>query len=298
LKTLFIGRPPELGGVHFQIEDVVCADNELCYEIGGCLGTGGNAVVYECIDSINGEELAIKFQLKHEEARIKRFYQESALLRNLRHQHIIKCFANGQVLAKKYEVVWNGKMTWRLSASIKIPFIVMEKAISTLGENLRECEHPPEFYIAQFKGLSLALHELHSQGIHRDIKPNNILVIGDRWVISDFGLCRLFGDDYQPLTLDHERIGPRNWMSPELEIQANGGSNNITKASDIYQLANVFWKVVNGSKLELEEEPLIENWRGPNKLFEPIANALNINPNARPQNALEFHNQIESAMLS
>lgn len=89
---------------------------------------------------------------------------------------------------------------------------------------------------------------------HRDIKPDNILFIGNTWMIADLGIIENRDED-QSLDESGEWIGPRGWMSPEAlnkflaESKPWGGLHDcaIEHQSDIFQLGLVFWYILQGN---------------------------------------------------
>lgn len=154
----------------------------------------------------------------------------------------------------------------------------------------------PADYLGQFRGLSEALKILHQHVIHRDIKPNNILIKNGVWKLSDFGLCSLIEENNsQCLTNDNDKVGPANWMSPEATNRILGAEDKIIAASDVFQLASVFWLVVN------QRHPTgivsSEDWKGHNKrLFELLFSALQHNYCCRPQGGKEFFDKMVHAI--
>lgn len=99
--------------------------------------------------------------------------------------------------------------------------------------------------------LAKGIDELQSYGYyHRDIKPDNIFIIDDKWKIGDLGLCaeRNKENDIDKIS---EFIGPRGWATPEvMNKHLTGGkefSHNfdiiIDHQSDIFQLGKVFWYI-------------------------------------------------------
>jgi serine/threonine-protein kinase len=296
---LYLKRSPQAGGFHFVIDDVIVAESERRYELGDRLGCGGNAVVHACVDVGSADEFAVKFQVSHQGARLNRFGRERELLLAAQHPHLIRCLDFGSAVARSYAADWqNGRAMPRLvKDGVGIPFLVMERAETTLWREINDGTVVlPESYTAQFRGLAQALGVLHDHAVHRDIKPSNILIIGDRWVLSDFGLCSFHDPDQTPLTQNFERIGPQDWMSPEAENRASGGNDEITTASDVYQLGMVFWFVVMGHKPTGQIERA--GWKGPERLFDPIAAALSVDPRARPQTGHDLLESLETVLLT
>ncbi|MEX0778784.1 MAG: protein kinase [Balneolales bacterium] len=103
-----------------------------------------------------------------------------------------------------------------------------------------------------------SLNQLRTLGYyHRDIKPDNILFIDNKWMISDLGLVDNMNDDVKH-DLEKEWIGPRGWMSPEAMnkflTEAKPWEElfdcNIDHQSDIYQLGKVLWFILQGNTPE------------------------------------------------
>lgn len=264
------------------------------YAVQDQIGIGGNAVVCECANERDGTTYAIKFLTnRRDSVGPQRFQLETNLLENLcpmRHDHLIRFVTRGTANGS-----CNDKN--RKAQKIDIPFVVMERANGSLFDFIKENPNPiaPEIYIAQFRGLVSGLVLLHRHAIHRDIKPENILVVGERWVISDFGLCmpntKPEGND---LTQTWKVPGPRFWMSPEANNRSVGLPDEITFASDVFQLAAVFWWVVNRrhpSGILTEDD-----WSGHAKLFSPIAKALQHSTERRFHTAADFSAAVVKAI--
>lgn len=283
---LYIGDRPNFTDVFRIGTRVRGANTNTQFEVGLRISSGGNGVVHNCIDSNTGDEFAIKFQLKTYANRSRRFQREVRIMQSLDHSHLIRYLDNGVAQAQA-----SPKSTKQIS------FVVMELAktsLSSLIQNNR-ASFPYELYIGQFRGLASALRLLHSRAIHRDIKPENILVVGDRWVLSDFGLCA--PAPYKEVALTHERepVGPRYWMSPEAVNRVLGCKDVPTKASDVFQLASVFWYAVTG------RHPLgivgQQDWRGPTPLYEVLVRCLAHRPSARPADGDAFYAALEDAII-
>lgn len=268
---------------YFEIKDVVISSNNRQYEIIDRLGAGGNAVVYSCLNS-DGDELAIKFLLNVYDKSLRRFRQEVNTLREIQHPNLIQYVDEGTTVAK---VLKNEKREQ------EILFVVMEKADCNLREHLKNRgKIKYSEYAPQFIGLSEALEVLHERVIHRDLKLENILVIGERWVISDLGLCCYINEeDHEEITTLHEKIGPKYWMSPEAINKIYNEEEQIVPASDVFQLVAIFWFAVTN------RYPLgnvsIEDWGDHNKgMCRVLLKGLQHDNLKRQQNGYELHQEI------
>ncbi len=260
--------------------------NGATYAINESIGSGGNAEVYKCTNEANSEEYAIKFQIILKKSRPERFEKETELIEKLEsHTHLIEYIDKG---------TYRYKGTHKTR---KYPFIIMELAEDNLMDKFKkQDDFAEEEYLAQFRGLSKALEHLHEHAIHRDIKPDNILISNGAWLLSDYGLCKFDSDTVtDAITEDGEKVGPVFWMSPEANNLNCGIDDAIDKSSDVFQLASIFWMIVNSKHPTgvLKKE----DWNGPEKLFEPIFKALHNNKGIRPRNGEEFANQIEEAII-
>lgn len=263
------------------------------YSVEGQIGRGGNAVVCSCADEIDGSELAVKFLVALRDEGGRRFERETSLTEKLtaaRHDHLIRFVTSGQCQGEFAQ--YNRK-----SREVTLPFFIMERASSSLREFVGNLDAaiPQEIYVAQFRGLLGALETLHELAIHRDIKPENILVVGERWLISDFGLCAWNNkQDEQELTSQRHVPGPKFWMSPEANNKSVGLPDEIGFASDVFQLAAVFWWVVN--RRHPSGILAREDWTGAEKLFDPVSKALQHSLGRRFETANEFGRAMATAL--
>jgi serine/threonine-protein kinase len=274
-------------GISFYVDSVIdtsCSS----YELQELIGKGGNGVVWKCASQDTGDELAIKFNLATNVQGAARFQQEVGLMKRLSHGQLVSCIDDGSAPA----LFCRGK-NWR--KNITIDFAAMPLASGSLAQHLRGVSRrvPYADYSGQFIGLAQALSELHTVAVHRDIKPENILIIGESWCLSDFGICKLhYGG--QDLTLITDQLGPRFWMSPEAMNRLYGNSDVITKSSDVFQLASVFWLVVTGR----HPTGIISrnDWNGSSELFDIVYSALSHEPAKRPKDGPEFLSLVKSAI--
>lgn len=279
----------------FKVPSKVKASDGHVYVVEEQIGSGGNAVVCQCTDERDGTVYAIKFLTSSKDAsRLPRFQLETRIIEKLtaaRHDHLIRFVASGEANSLSYD------RRRRQRVSTVIPFFVMERASNTLRGFLAASSEPVarEIYFAQFRGLVGALEILHGHAIHRDIKPDNILVVGERWAISDFGLCEPIGDDGgKDLTRIGEIPGPRFWLSPEANNRSVGVQEEISSASDVFQLAAVFWWVV--TRRHPSGILTREDWTGADRLFGPISKALQHSLSRRYESATQFGEAVIQAI--
>ena len=282
------GRGRATSYVTSDVIECRCKDQDLSFEINQDekLGEGGNAIVYKCVERLRRDEWAIKIQVETGRKRIKRFAREVRLLEHSQHDQLMRSKAAGDL-----EVELKG------GNRVACPFVVMPIAELNLMQLRSRTAIPQDELIGQFRVLSAALSELHQSAIHRDIKPENILIRGTAWILSDFGLCKFIesGDDDVDLTMGEEKVGPIYWMSPESMNRTLGRGDQITKASDVFQLAAVFWFAATGR----HPTGIVsrDDWHGPDSLYEILSLALSHSPSMRPKDGTAFHQMIEDAIL-
>jgi eukaryotic-like serine/threonine-protein kinase len=273
----------------YILPSVIKGKDNYKYNITEVLGRGGNGSVCECENSATGEVFALKIILNSKFPRAKRFEREIQIISTLSHEHIVTYVTHGKMLV----AIKSRDRENPVGKSILVSFVIMRKADYNLRNLLEKSSSSLRFedYYGQFIGLTKALEHLHSVAIHRDIKPDNILVSGDIWQICDFGLCALIEDTEEQLTKENEAVGPRYWMSPEAVSKAMGLGDTIDCCSDLFQLALVFWFVVT------RRPPIgiltIEDWSGPSYLGQLLLETLQHNPSRRPKSTTEFLRQLE-----
>jgi serine/threonine-protein kinase len=276
----------------FRTADRITAASGQRYEVVDRIDCGGNAVVHRCVETITGDDYAVKFQLVTSQKRLQRFKREIELNKGSKHDQLIGYVDHGQVVASR--VCGRGRS--RREMQVELLFVIMALAESNLKKLVqkRRTALPYEDYIGQFKGLARALGVLHEKAVHRDIKPENILIKGETWLLSDFGLCEIFegGDD---ITGVDEPIGPRYWMSPEAINRAIGNNDEISKRSDVFQLCSVFWFVVTGRHPSGSVSS--SDWNGSDGLYSVLVDALSHNEARRPADGVELARRLDDATL-
>ena len=205
------------------------------YEILERIGTGGMAIVYKAKCHRLNRLVAIKIlksDLAQNEEFRRRFNAESQAVAQLSHPNIVSV----------YDVSRGGDMEYIVMELID--GITLKQYMEKRGQlNCRESLH---FITQIMRGLSHA----HSRGIiHRDIKPQNIMVLRDGSVkVADFGIACL-ADSAQTLT--QEALGSVHYISPE---QARGDRPDAR--SDIYSSGVVLYEMLTG-RLPFEGESAV-----------------------------------------
>ncbi|MHC4163107.1 MAG: serine/threonine-protein kinase [Planctomycetota bacterium] len=192
------------------------------------LGRGAVGVVYEAIHRDLGRKVALKI-LKtgfdtHPTA-IERFRREARACAQLRHDNIVEIYEAGEHEGRHFYAM--ALLTGK-----------------TLGQLARDGElSDPRTFAAGVADVLDALHVLHESGIvHRDIKPNNIMVEpSGRMILADFGLARTV--TAEALTQTGEHLGTPLYMSPE---QLLGANDEVNARSDIYGVGATMYEVLAG----------------------------------------------------
>lgn len=197
------------------------------YEIQEVIGAGGMAVVYKAYCHRLHRFVAIKIlrnDLAADSDFKRRFHDEAQAVAMLSHPNIVSVYDVGSSDNLEYIVME------------LIDGITLKQYMQKKGGNLswRESLH----YITQ---IMRALSHAHSRGIiHRDIKPQNIMILRDGSVrVADFGIARIMSAAQRTLT--QEAIGSVHYISPE---QAKG--SHIDARADIYSAGVVLYEMLTG----------------------------------------------------
>lgn len=196
------------------------------YEIVEKIGSGGMAIVYKAKDNLLGRIVAIKVlreQFDSDEGFVKRFRREAQSAASLSHPNIVSIYDVGKDGSEDY--------------------IVMEYVHGkTLKELIKsESPIPHQKAIRIIRQIGEALAHAHANNIiHRDIKPQNILITPEgRAKVTDFGIARAVSS--ATLTHTGDIVGSVHYLSPE---QAKG--SHINQQSDIYSLGIILYELVTG----------------------------------------------------
>lgn len=203
------------------------------YEVGAELGRGGMAVVYAASDLQHRRPVALKVLLPEVAAvlGIERFLREIQTTARLSHPHIVPVFDSGVL-----DLGLSGRQT---------PWFAMPlMAGASLRDRLdRHGQLPLEETIGICRDVGGALAYAHAQGVlHRDVKPENILLSSDQALLTDFGIARPMQREREGLTSAGFLLGTPAYMSPE----QRAGDPAVDARADQYALAAVLYEMLAG----------------------------------------------------
>ncbi len=196
------------------------------YELEELVGTGGMSSVYRAHDRLLSRKVALKvLHLRYADdvEYVERFRREARAVASLSHPNIVTVIDRGEHEGRE--------------------FIVFEYVE---GENLKELirrgpvpvARAVELVLQVASGLSFA----HQQGlVHRDVKPQNVLLNGDGHAkVTDFGIARAL-DVQEGMTQTGTVLGTSDYIAPE---QAQG--MDVDEHSDVYSLGVVLYELLTG----------------------------------------------------
>ncbi len=263
------------------------------YEIRELIGVGGMANVYHCYDTIDDREVAIKI-LKDEfldnEDFIRRFKNESKAIAVLNHPNIVRV----------YDVSF-GDM---------IQYIVMEYIDGITLKEYIELQGVLDWKetVHLTTQILKALQHAHENGIvHRDIKPQNIMLLQDGTIkVTDFGIARFSSNATRTMT--EQAIGSVHYIAPE---QARGEKTD--GKTDIYSVGVMMYEMLTG-KLPFDADSAVSvalmqlqttamrprqiNPDIPSGLEEITVKAMQKTPDSRYHSAVEMLSDIERFRLN
>ena len=197
------------------------------YELLKEMGRGGQGIVYRARQKSLNRTVALKIVGLGQwatETHLKRFHLEAEAAASLDHPCIVPIYEIGERDGSCY-------FSMKLIEGEPLDVGVGRKQNSQWAANL----------IAR---LARTVHYAHERGVlHRDIKPGNILVNAEgQPYLTDFGLARLV-EATDSVTRTRETLGTPSYMAPE---QADGQTDRITNATDVYGLGTVLYHLLTG----------------------------------------------------
>jgi len=210
------------------------------YRLDALIARGGMGVVYRATHLGLERQVALKViarELADREGFRDRFLRESRLAASLDHPAVVPVFDSREVdgeLIVAMRLVAGGDLRRTIDRDGPLP---PARAIALLGQ------------------VAEALDAAHAAGIvHRDVKPHNVLIEGDRAFLSDFGLAKALGDS--GAQSGTSVVGTAEYMSPE---QWRGGS--VGPAADVYSLGCVLFEALTGiapyARKDADTEPVM-----------------------------------------
>ena len=195
------------------------------YQIQGCIGVGGMAAVFKAYDTSLKIDRALKILkpefLLGDDVR-DRFQTEAVAMANLKHPNIVQIYdlgLEGMTLYIVMEYIPYGSAKSYVSANGKM----------TVGQAAKVC-----------LDIARALEYAHEKGfIHRDVKPDNILLTAEGAQLSDFGIAKDTASDPNH-TRTRAVMGTLQYMSPEQRLN----TKNTTVQTDIYALVATFYNLM------------------------------------------------------
>jgi serine/threonine protein kinase len=251
-------------------------------------------VVYLAGDKLTGRQVALKLinpVLMNSASARERFLREGLIARDIRHKNVVAVYDVSETQGQYYLVMeyLSGETlrNWlhrTIQAGEDVPFAIAEKIIRSILE-----------------GLDAA----HTSGvIHRDVKPENIMLTGNpetgdgSMKILDFGIARAMDGAARQLVTTTTSTGTALYMAPEQKTAAD----TVGPPADLYAVSAIFYELLLGVAPTGRWAPLSKE-RGdlPAGIDAIIDKGLSSRPRSRYQNAQEYLkalNEIQNARLS
>ena len=241
------------------------------------------AVVFEAMDMLMRRNVAVKMlkdDINNDVQSVKRFINESKAVAMLSHPNIVNIYDVSVKDDRKYIVM-------ELVDGITLKNYILKKGVLSFHEVISITEQ-----------ILMALEHAHSKGIvHRDIKPQNIMMLKNGSVkVADFGIAKL--PNAETVTMTDKAIGTVFYISPE---QASG--KQIDRRSDIYSLGVTMYEMATGKLPFVADSPVsvaimqVKNTPRPPRELNPnipvgleqvILGAMEKNPDNRFQSASQM----------
>ncbi len=208
------------------------------YRVGPKIARGGMATVYEATDLRLDRTVAVKVMhegLADDDEFVRRFQREARSAARLAHHNVVAVFDTGDD---------NGTL-----------FLVMEYVPGLTMRDLIRKEAPmsPAKALAVIEPVLGALAAAHDAGIiHRDVKPENVLMADDgRVKVADFGLARAINSETQHTATGGVLIGTVSYLSPELVVNGKADAR-----ADVYAAGVLIYEMLTGHKPHQAASPI------------------------------------------
>ncbi len=216
------------------------------YQLQQVLGQGGMGCVFLATHTRLGRKTALKMlapELVAQEEYVSRFLSEAKIVNDVRHPNIVDIYdfielESPRRVAYVMELIEGGS----LSALLRQQRLSLRQAVNVSLQ------------------LASALDAVHSVGVvHRDLKPDNVLVVADpnsdlsqvpSVKVLDFGIAKSANADVAHKTITGSMLGTPSYMAPE-QIAAQP----VSPATDVYALGEIFYEMISGTRL-FKGEPM------------------------------------------
>ena len=190
------------------------------------IGSGGNAEVWQARSARKGDA-AIKLPKHATGNALKRFRAEIQVLEKIKGQPGVLPILE-HVLPKNPSGDWDAWLVMPLAISVESA----RSEMTTLD------------VVKGIREVAETMARLHSQQIyHRDLKPGNLLLLNNRWVVGDFGIASFPGKE--ALTVPGQKLGPIYFVAPEMLFEPEKRRGDT---ADVYSLAKTLWVLLSGQK--------------------------------------------------
>ncbi len=208
------------------------------YRVGPKIARGGMATVYEATDLRLDRTVAVKVMhegLVDDDEFVRRFQREARSAARLAHHNVVAVFDTGDD---------HGTL-----------FLVMEYVPGLTMRDLIRKEAPmsPAKALSVIEPVLSALGAAHDAGIlHRDVKPENVLMADDgRVKVADFGLARAINSETQHTATGGVLIGTVSYLSPELVVNGKADAR-----ADVYAAGVLIYEMLTGHKPHQADSPI------------------------------------------
>lgn len=225
------------------------------YRIGIRIARGGMASVYEAVDTRLDRTVAVKIMhpglgdatTHDDDSFARRFVSEAKAAARLSHPHVVAVFDQGR------------------DESDGTVYLVMEYVPGhTLRDTIgKDAPMPPERALALLDPILSALGAAHRAGlVHRDVKPENVLIATDppsgttRIKVADFGLAKAVSADTQHTATNGVLIGTVSYLAPELVVEQRADAR-----ADVYAAGVILFELLTGTKPHTGETPIAVAYR-------------------------------------
>ena len=237
-----------------QIGNTVCDDRLTVLEL---MGLGGMGAVFRVRDEDYDSVKALKICLSPDQDR--RFDREVRNMRKVKHPNVMSVLDSGICEEGAYHPEW------------LFPFFTMPLASKSLADEIPNIVGDEDRVLKILREIVDGLTAIHETGmVHRDIKPQNVLLIDGKWCVADLGLSVLTSRETTTLTQSNQFLGTYKYAAPEQFSDAK----HSTIQTDVFQLGKLAYEMLTG------KDPAVPITKG--MLLEAgINRALEIDPGMR-----------------